>query len=238
MISHHHKCIFVHIPKTAGQSIEHFFLGQLELDWKRRAPLLLRINDVPELGPPRLAHLKAREYLKYKYVSNEQFDTYFKFGFVRNPWDRLVSTYKHFKLNHVYDFKTFLMKKFMNGIYRKHYWFVCPQSEYLCDDNGELVVDYVGRFERLQDDFADVCDKINVPYSPLPHINKAGSPMNYSNHPKLVLYYIFWLIYGKYHIPTYSSYNQYYDNESKEFVEEIYGSDIRIFGYHFPDNPA
>ena len=95
MISHHHKCIFIHIPKTAGQSIEHCFIRSLGLTWETRAPLLLRYNDRPELGPPSLAHLKYSEYSEYKYITEEQIQTYFKFAFIRNPWSRLVSIYKY-----------------------------------------------------------------------------------------------------------------------------------------------
>jgi hypothetical protein len=77
MLCHHDRCIFVHVPKTAGQSIEHVFLDRVGLTWETRAPLLLRPNDQPRLGPPRLAHLKAREYVACKYVTPEQFAGYF-----------------------------------------------------------------------------------------------------------------------------------------------------------------
>ena len=63
MISHRHRCVFVHIPKVAGQSIEHVFLGWNGLNWKGRAPLLLRPNEDPRKGPPRLAHLRAQDYV-------------------------------------------------------------------------------------------------------------------------------------------------------------------------------
>ena len=58
MISHPHRTVFVHIPKCGGQSIETAFLADLGLGWKSRAPLLMGANDRPELGPPRLSHLR------------------------------------------------------------------------------------------------------------------------------------------------------------------------------------
>ena len=54
VISHEHRCVFVHIPKCAGQSIETVFLEDLGLDWSNRSILLLRPNECPDIGPPRL----------------------------------------------------------------------------------------------------------------------------------------------------------------------------------------
>lgn len=238
MVSHHHKCIFVHIPRTAGQSIERFFLHRLGLDWRRRAPLLLRHNDVPELGPPRLAHLQAMEYLRYKYITEEQFDRYFKFSFVRNPWDRLVSIYKHWNMHHVCDFKAFVMRKLKNGMYRKHYWFVCPQKVYLCDEAGGLLVDFVGRFERLQPDFSRVCGALGIDDSALPHVNEGGGQRVFHGSPRQVLDNILWQLYRKHRIPAPAGYRDYYDAETRQFVEELYAPDIEMFGYEFADSPA
>lgn len=65
MISHKHRFIFVYIPKVAGLSIELYFLNNLGLDWKNRRPLLLMHNTEPEIGPQKLAHLLALDYVKY-----------------------------------------------------------------------------------------------------------------------------------------------------------------------------
>jgi hypothetical protein len=57
MISHKRKCVFVHIPKCAGQSIESVFVNDAGLTWEDRAPLLLRPNANNRVGLPFLAHL-------------------------------------------------------------------------------------------------------------------------------------------------------------------------------------
>ena len=69
MINHEHKCIFIHINKCGGCSVDQFFTGSFQ------------------------GHLKA---LEYKKSYPNDFNNYFKFTFVRNPWDRVVSAYHHF----------------------------------------------------------------------------------------------------------------------------------------------
>ncbi|MBK8973380.1 MAG: hypothetical protein IPM37_19215 [Hahellaceae bacterium] len=78
MICHDFKCVFVHVPKAAGMSVEHYFLDRLGLTWETRAPLLLRPNDDPSKGPERLAHLYAEEYVRFGYLSQAQFDEYYE----------------------------------------------------------------------------------------------------------------------------------------------------------------
>lgn len=236
MISHPHRCLFVHIPKTAGQSIEHVFLKLLGLTWKQRAALLLRYNACPELGPPRLAHLRAADYVRCGHMSRAEFADYFSFSFVRNPWDRAVSFYKYIGSPTEYDFKRFAVEVLPNHLWHAMHWFVQPQTEYLYNE-GKLMVDFVGRFETLQSDFREVCNRLDLPPNDLPFVNRSDSTqrklvtsgrrflkaldpsspafLNFSGQP----------------ISRHDRFEDYYDDEAWQAITELYRSDIDTFGY-------
>jgi len=234
MICHHYKTIFIHLPKNAGQSIEHVFLNLLNLTWKTRAPLLLRPNDVPELGPPALAHLKAHEYVLYNYLTQEQFNTYFKFTFVRNPWDRMISIYKYLGYSKKYEFNHFLKGVFLKEQWADNYWFVGPQSEFLYDNNSELKVDFIGRFENLQNDFNQICREIGMPIIKIPYVNKSEEKkVRVKTSPVGLAKYLLKYKYKRESIPAFKSYQEYYDEESKELIAKLYKTDIELFGYQF-----
>jgi hypothetical protein len=233
MISHHHKCVFVHIPKNAGQSIEHVFLDLLGLTWETRAPLLLRHNDRPELGPAKLAHLKWWEYVDHKYMTQAQFDEYFKFTFVRNPWSRVVSMYKYFGFHRNTTFKDFVMKDFQTGISSKFPWFTCAQSEFICDGHDCLKVDFVGRVENLQGDFEHVCLKLGLPPIKVRHLH--ASREQAATTKKSATPLLAWFGRRRKEIPSFPSFKDYYDDEVREVVAKLYERDIRLFNYSFND---
>lgn len=235
MICHDYKCVFIHIPKCAGQSIEHLFLKLLNLTWETREPLLLRYNDRPELGPPRLAHLKADEYVYYNYMTQEQFESYFKFTFVRNPWDRVVSFYKYAVNNlastEECDFKRFVMEKLPNEIWNSKYWFVGPENEFIYDKDGKILVNFVGRFENLQSDFNHVCTRIGLAPIEVPHVNKSEQKHESFLNPKQMVKRLLKISGVSRHSPV--SYQDFYDDESSECVAELYSADIKLFNYQF-----
>lgn len=173
MISHRHKCIFVHVPKAAGQSIEHMFLSEHGLTWETRAPLLLGHNQDPALGPPRLAHLTAADYTRCGHIPAEDFAAYFKFAVVRNPWDRAVSLYNYMKPGT--DFSTFVHRGLGGKLMRRARWFLRPQVEFLQDGKGALLVDAVLRFETLAEEIEPLRQRLGIGAA-LPHENKSAAP--------------------------------------------------------------
>lgn len=177
MISHHHRTLFVHIPKCGGQSIENAFLAALGLTWHNRAPLLLRPRVEGEVAPPRLAHLLATDYVKNCYLSPELFDTYFKFTVVRDPYDRIVSFYNYLKISEKRELNVFIQKDLHALLRPQHdmYWFFRPQVDYFTHGQGERLVDAVYRLERLEEDWSEIVHRTGLPDAKLPRVNKSKS---------------------------------------------------------------
>ena len=93
---------------------------------------------------------------------------------------------------------------------KKRFWFVCPQTDFIYTEEYDLLVDYVGRFETLQGSFSQICKKLDLPAIELPHLNASKT------------------IY-----PRYEEYQDYYDDETVDFVSQIYEKDIELFNYTF-----
>lgn len=229
MICRRHQCVFVHVPKTAGQSIEAVFLAQRPRLLRRRRTLLLRRNRNPERGPPRLAHLTAAEYLDLGYLDRRTFDNCFVFAFVRNPWDRLVSEYRFRQPPH--PFREWVLHHFPgpeDDDYRSgddRYRHVRPQTDFITDADGHLLTDYVGRFENLEADFAKVRTRIALAGEGLPHVNRSAGPAAGNGAG------------GAAGAPSAAEasarYRDCYDADTLAFVADYYRRDIELFGYRF-----
>lgn len=207
MLCHAFRTIFVHVPKTAGQSIEMVFLKKLNLAWQQRAPLLLRPNSDPAMGPPRLAHLYASEYVSCGHVSGGDFSRYFKFTVVRNPWARAVSVYK-FAYQGRLDFASFLgdVVACRHDVVEKRH--LDAQLSFLVAADGRFLVDRVLRFESLASEFAEVSRRIFGEDIHLPRVNAARDP---------------------------TPYRDFYDEAGRALIAEKYRDDIEAFGYQFDD---
>ena len=160
MINHEHKCIFVHIPKTGGTSVEVALQGRGEQD-----------------------SIKHKTALQYKSQNSDIWDDYFKFTIVRNPWDLMISWWKwrtQSKKRASLPFLKFLKenKNMIPG--NEHIKSGLTYFDFISDGNN-ILVDKIYRFENFQEDFDDVCKEIGIPRQKLPQINKTKR-MHYSDY--------------------------------------------------------
>lgn len=173
MISHPHRCIFVHIPKCGGQSVETMFLRDLGLTWEQRAPLLMRQAAPGEPAPPMVAHLLAQDYVRSCYISQELFDSYLKFAVIRDPYARVASIYRFLKIDRLMTFHQYLTGYLTAAVtdssHRMH-WFVRPQVDFLFDEGG-LMVDRVIRLEHLDDELPGVARELGLADCRVPRVN-------------------------------------------------------------------
>ena len=118
-LSHKYKCLFIHIPRTGGTSFRQMLnideeVGNLEyLNTMGLMPVQNNQSHLPSHTKPRVLHkehLCLKHMAQLNLISKEVFDNYYKFAFVRNPWDKVVSEYtNHF---HIYctDFAEYVEK--------------------------------------------------------------------------------------------------------------------------------
>jgi hypothetical protein len=211
LISDSHNFIFLQMRKVASTSMQ----------------AILRPLCIPRPAG-RLAHLKSRarlewDYHKYVFRTHDDilaakrrmpadtFATYFKFAFVRNPWERLVSEYeyilrrpehgRHARVSRLKNFNEFIRMQ----IPRRDAY----QVNMLCDKKGRLLVDFVGKLEDLQNDWQTVCLRAGIPYQALPRKN----------------------------VTQYNNYRDFFDRESVELVAKHWAREIKEFDYDFDKVP-
>jgi len=238
MISHKHKCIFIHIPKTAGMSIENSFAKSLGLDLVvgQCHPLLLTYNKDLKIGPQSLAHLSISDYVKHSYISEELFKEYFKFTFVRNPFDRILSIYRHFHYHRYITFETFLKHEF-KFLEKERNYFIKPQIEYILNESGNIELDYLGNYENINSDFNEVSKKIEHPIAELKYINKSNT--NVKRFSRGNLKFLRKTLKKKTHLIGKLSLDikknlilkEDMSDWSKEFIKDYYSADFKKLNY-------
>ncbi len=169
MISFQKRFLFVHIPKTAGNSIQSILRDYSE---DQLVALRMEQDGIERFGlrNPKYKikkHSTLREYREA--LSDEQFRNLYKFTCVRNPWDRMVSYY----FTPTQNLETWSRKKF-RGIISK----ALSVPDYLRLDDDEqdpfANIDYIMRFENLVDDFRAVCTAISISPPTLPQYNRSS----------------------------------------------------------------
>jgi hypothetical protein len=206
MISHRHRCIFIHIPKTGGSSIEDVIWPGDRTEAHLWMGFVSQYRNKYQTGG--LQHLLARQIRQE--VGREMFDAYFKFAFVRNPWDKAVSQFSY--MTHRTDLRELIgmtpdttFDDYLQLTERNAHVQWERQVEFLRDENGRNLIDFIGRFETIQQDAEVVFERIGLRGAVLPHRN-ASSRRHYS---------------------------EYFDVRTRDKLARIYAPDIEAFGYRF-----
>ncbi len=176
--------IFIHINKTGGSSIE----KALKIPFEHKTAL----EKIEEIG-------------------REQWESKLAFTVVRNPWDKVVSHYHYRVQTNQTDlgvrpvgFKDWVRLTYGNKdpFYYDIPKMFMPQSDWITDHDGQIIVEFICRFENLNDDFNHVCKKLGKTVS-LPHIKASKR----------------------------GHYRDYYDEETVEIVARWFKKDIKTFAY-------
>ena len=213
IFSNQHKFIYISVPKAATRSI---------------------INALYEEPEFELGSIKSSDQL-VKVFSDKKYINYYKFCFIRNPWSRVVSCYldkikntKNHDQKSIVDmyrgikrglnfsnFVEFLISKEGSDKYADRHWL--SQHKFITDKNGELLVDFMGKVENLENDWRQVCQKIGLPEVNLPVLNtRQGWKPEETKFIKDQYYY-----------------QEFYNKDTKEKIGERYKKDIELFDYKF-----
>ncbi len=205
LLSDEKSFVFIHVPKAGGTSVTEA-LRQFALPRPPRWTSLLRPFGLPR--DHRRHRFEKHGSLRSveRVLPGDRFRTWFKFAFVRNPWDRLVSDYS-FVLNrpaHRRHARVKRLGSFAAYLEREAPRVMSSQVELLRDSTGRVGVDFVGRFERLEADFATVCARIGVA-ARLAHHNRTD----------------------------HAAYREFYDERTRDLVRSSWADDVEAFGYEF-----
>lgn len=212
MISHKHKCIFIHIPKCAGTTIEEAF-GIVTKDNSARQNPMLHGWDIK--NKLHLQHATPQQLIDKKIISPEVWDSYYKFIIVRNPWQRAVSSY-----NWIYNqgfkdsFYNFLKKqgRFSNILndnsnhsYRGDH--LTLQKEYLFLNSEKINYDTIIEIENIDEGLKKVIKDLSL------------DPIFFRNKKNIARKKV--------------EYSYYFNKKNKLLFDCLYEEDIKLLNYTF-----
>jgi len=235
-ISKKHNLLFIHNPKCGGSSIEQYF-GMSNNHNVANRETLFGLGNIPKINDEKggrrriqmmqnnfiarnvpLQHLTPTQMIDYGFITRHDFLKYVSFVFVRNPWDKLISSYKSYHHRLYPNFDKFLEwvvkivehektdeffiykdgRETVNTHFKEQY-------KYL-NYHDERLVNYVGRYENYEEEIIELCEIIGEDYRGIGKLNITKNKDHYSN---------------------------YYTDEQRDLVGDIYKTDIELFDYKF-----
>lgn len=206
IVSHQHRFIFVAIPKTGTHSVRQALREQLGPDDIEQVGLFVdKRFPYPELAQIKHGHLSLQQVRPF--LGEQAFADYFKFAFVRNPFDRFVS-YCAFMTRADDAFQRdprAVMRHILFKLRPLDHILFQPQHTLLVDADGALLTDAIGRVEEMQASYDAICARIGIPGAALGQVNSSRR----------------------------GDYRDYYDQVLVDGVSALYRRDLELFDYHF-----
>lgn len=204
VISFHRRFVFIHVPKTAGRSLQEIL--------RPHGRLLAECDDLVASagrkdGILNVTHMRSRDVAGT--LGADEWGRFYSFGFVRNPWDRMVSLYSYITQTRAHALHRQSVKlafaEFLNaGELMKPV--MRPMWEWLSDQHGRQLVSEVFRFEDISEVYPAILSKCDlVERQVLPHLNASRR----------------------------RDYRAYYDDALAERVALLFEKEIQLFGYRF-----
>ncbi len=171
MISHKYKCIFVHLRRTGGNSIETALDGIVLLNQSGN-PTKTWNNQIhrgkSQFKQDNRGHYIHSSAAEIEELRPKEFKQYFRFSFARNPWEQMINLF--LRLNPQASTET----HFKSWLQRYNAAKGTVPSATIYDSRGNCLVDFVGRFESFQQDFDTACKKLGIPHKFLPSSNASN----------------------------------------------------------------
>lgn len=206
IVSHQHRFVFAAIPKTGTHSVRQALREHMSADDLEQVGLFVNKRfPFEELAAIRHGHITLAQVRPY--LGEEAFAGYFKFAFVRNPFDRFVS-YCAFMTRENGAFERNprqVMHRMLFELRPMHHVLFQPQHTFVTDEAGQLLADHVGRVEEMQSSYDAICARIGVPSAALGQVNSSRR----------------------------GDYRGYYTPELVDGVAQLYQRDLELFGYQF-----
>lgn len=203
MISFEKRFLFIHIPKTAGNSIQDQLRGHAVEELVAEQPYQDGVERFELRAPGRRTH-KHSTLAEYEAAyGTDVVASLFKFSCVRNPWERAISYYFSPHRGVVGWQRQAFVELLPDILPAKNYLTANPYRSDL--ESAVAGIDRILRYEELESGFTQVCARLGIPAKPLPTRNRS-----------------------KHH-----HYREYYDPELIGLVREKFVEEIELFGYSF-----
>jgi len=204
IFSESRRFIFFAVPKTGTHTVREALRVHLaEGDWEQQLRYGKQLSPLPEIASVNHGHVSYQQLCGALSVTT--ISEFFRFAFVRHPFDRFVSVCAFLARtdpSYEQDPTDWMKRALLRPQFCKRV-LVAPQHTLLADETGNVTLDFIGHYESLQADFDTVCDRLALPKATLPHRNR-------SEH---------------------DAYQNLLDNELKDALWQRYEQDFVAFNY-------